>query len=808
MQTALPGRFLWTMAGILAVTGSAPAQRIPDLGYVYPPGGRAGTTVEVRLGGFDWTPDMEFFVHDPRVRLSVTGLLGDILIPPPPYWFGAKSRIAALPLPREMPAKLVIPADVPSGSIHWQAANANGGTATGIFIVGTNPEILEDETRKSPQLLPSLPVTVSGRVAKIEEVDRYRFIAPKTGPVTCDLMARRLGSNFHGVLEVRDAAGQVLADVADTEGLDPALTFAAQAGAEYVVSVRDVDFGGDRSFVYRLSMIPGPRVVAAIPASGRRGETRSVEFVGFGLATGKPQLESIQRPVAFPANPALSSFPYQLETSWGTTPAFPLLVSDLAESVTLPRTSSNGQSLRLPAAVTGVLDQPGAEDRFVLEAKKGETWNITLEARRLGSPLDVALTLLGTDGKELATNDDLPGTTDAGLSFAVPSDGTYQLVVADRAGKSGSRAAVYRLVIQQPASDFSLQVMTQRINVLLGNKLDVVVKATRQGSFKGPIALSVAGLPTEVTVPGNLVIPADKSELAITFQAAKDVSSAAALTTITGSAQVGTQTIMRTALAPITSNLSPRGPEDNLVPSLLVASMMKPRFKGSPVDKDTGRKVNRGATFPAEVVLERLEGFQGEIILQMAARQSYQVQGITGPSVVVPPGVQKTIYPCFMPEWLETSRTSRMAMIGVAKVPDARGALRYLVAEMEGMVTMSIEGAILKVSHEATDLTLRPGQAFVVPMKIARSAKLAEPVKLELRLPPELGGLFQAEPMVVPPGQGEAVFRITAANNAPPRGVCLITIRGTALQDGKWPAISETRVPVELNAGERAQRGK
>src|SRR5947208_12520649 len=110
----------------LIVIPSASAQKAPEAGYIFPAGGKAGTTVEVRLGGYDWTPDMEFFVHDKRVKLIPAGPPGPILIPPPPYWFGAKGRITSLPLPREVSAKLAIPADVPPGPIYWQAANANG----------------------------------------------------------------------------------------------------------------------------------------------------------------------------------------------------------------------------------------------------------------------------------------------------------------------------------------------------------------------------------------------------------------------------------------------------------------------------------------------------------------------------------------------------------------------------------------------------------------------------------------------------------------------------------------------------------
>src|SRR5439155_25132204 len=110
---------------------------------------------------------------------------------------------------------------------------------------------------------------------------------PKAGPVTCELFARRLGAGFHGVLEVHDAQGGLVADQVDSEGLDPSLTFAARAGEAYTVSVRDIDFNGDWSFVYRLQITPGPRVLAALPAAGRRGQTQTVEFVGVGVATGQ-----------------------------------------------------------------------------------------------------------------------------------------------------------------------------------------------------------------------------------------------------------------------------------------------------------------------------------------------------------------------------------------------------------------------------------------------------------------------------------------------------------------------------------------
>jgi hypothetical protein len=776
----------------------ASAQKAPEVGYVFPAGGRAGTTVNVQLGGYDWTPDMDYFVHDRRVQLVASSAPGPILIPPPPYWFGAKGRLPAMPLPREVPARIVIPTDVPAGPIYWQAANANGCTSVGVFVVGSGTEVVEDERRRSAQPLPGLPVTVSGRLFKNEEVDAYRFKAPRDGPISCELMARRLGAKFHGVLEIRDTAGQMVADVAGTNGTDPSITFVAKGGAEYTVHVRDIDFGGDRSYVYRLTITDGPHVVGTLPAAGRRGETRDVEFIGIGVASGAPKLESVKRRVAFPA--AGSSAEYRLETPFGAAAPFAIELSDLPEVVARP-----GELGRAgPVAITGVLDLPDAEHRHTFTWKKGDTWSLSLQARRIGSPLDVALALLGPDGKELARNDDLPETTDAGLDFTVPADGAYCVVVSDMAGKSGSPASIYRLVVQQPPADFSLQLATQRIGVPIAGKFDLGVKAVRTGGSKGAIALTVSGLPPGVSAGPNLIIPADKSDLTLSLQASKDAPAVASLVTVAGTATIDGKAVSRSAVAPITANRAPRCPEENRLPAVMIASTLKPLFKGRPFDQDTGRKVPRGSTFPAEVIVERLDGFGGEIVLQMGAQQSYQVQGISGGEVVVPPGVKETLYPCYMPEWLETTRTSRLGMVGVAKAADPTGKVRYQLNEITGFVTMTMEGALLKVSAEDRELVVPAGKPFDVRLKVARLVKLAEPVRLELHLPDELDGQFRAQPIVLAVGKEDAVLRVTPAASL--AGLHTINVRATALQHGKYLAVSETQVSVELMASVQAPR--
>ena len=173
-----------SLSFILLCTSSLYAQKpkqtaelkAPEPGYAFPSGGKAGTTVDVQLGGYDWTPDVQLFVLDPRVKLELTGEQGPVLVPPPPFWFGAKSTSTAPLLPRERPARFTLPADLPTGPIRWAVASASGaGAKTGLFWIGTEPEVNELPTTKVPQKLPPLPVTVNGRLSRVEEVDAYRF---------------------------------------------------------------------------------------------------------------------------------------------------------------------------------------------------------------------------------------------------------------------------------------------------------------------------------------------------------------------------------------------------------------------------------------------------------------------------------------------------------------------------------------------------------------------------------------------------------------------------------------------------------
>jgi hypothetical protein len=145
-----------------------------------------------------------------------------------------------------------------------------------------------------------------------------------------------------------------------------------------------------------------------------------------------------------------------------------------------------------------------------------------------------------------------------------------------------------------------------------------------------------------------------------------------------------------------------------------------------------------------------------------------------------------------------------MGMIAVSKVADPMGKDRYLVNDITGFVTMTMEGALLKLSAEDNELTVPAGRPFEVPLKVSRLTKLAEPVRLELVLPEELAGRLKADAVTAPVGTEAAVLRITPAADL--RGTHTFTIRATALQDGKYPAVSEASITAEFAPAAPAPR--
>src|SRR5262249_49010068 len=116
-----------------------------------------------------------------------------------------------------------------------------------------------------------------------------------------------------------------------------------------------------------------------------------------------------------------------------------------------------------------------------------------------------------------------------------------------------------------------------------------------------------------------------------------------------------------------------------------------------------------------------------------------------------------------------------------------------------GRITMSIEGALLKVSAGTDELTVRPGREITLPIKLARSPRLTGPVKLELVLPDEIQGTLRMEPVVMQPDRNEAVLCIRTVDDERLNGAHSLTIRAPGRQPGGLHLLSEATVPFVVS---------
>jgi hypothetical protein len=98
----------------------------------------------------------------------------------------------------------------------------------------------------------TLPVALSGRLNKANDVDHYSFTARKGVLHVFEVLSRRVGSNADPVLRVIDLKGKTLIEADDTYGKDPRIEWTAPADGTFAVEVRDLHSRGGDGFGYVL----------------------------------------------------------------------------------------------------------------------------------------------------------------------------------------------------------------------------------------------------------------------------------------------------------------------------------------------------------------------------------------------------------------------------------------------------------------------------------------------------------------------------------------------------------------------------
>lgn len=749
----------------------------PVASYLFPAGGRRGTTVQFRVGGLFLHPRCAFEMMGPGVTAPRE------IVRTPTTWF--EGPLLPLPdsqqaedYPKDLAGKLTLAGDAPLGVRYWRVATSQGATAAQKFMVGDLPEIVETETEgPRPPTEVSLPVTINGRIFPREDVDAWSFRVQKGQCITAEVCAARLGSPLDSRLEVLDPEGKRIAESDDALGRDSRLHFTAATDGKYTIRILDTGFRGGQAYVYRLTLTAGPWVEGVFPLGGRGGQPTRFELSGQALPE---RFATIVLP-----HSVVGESVQRLAWNGQKTNPFLLDVGHLPEYQEREPNDAPAQALAVaaPAVFNGRIEHAADIDYWSIRLAQGKTYELQLKASQLGSPLNAALTLQDASGKELMHADSLASGADPALRFTAPATGAFLVRVKDCFRNRGGPAFAYRLVVDEaPAPDYRLHLATDALIVNRGGQASLRLNAVRLGGFSGEIELSVTGLPAGVTV-GKMAIPANQPGVDLIFQADARAPIRTSHVVITGRAAPG----MRKATLP---------PEPGVLPldHVLLAVALPTPFKV--VGEFDMRWAARGTVHQRHYKIER-GGFTGPLEISLADHQMRHLQGVTGPTIIVPAGTTEFDYAITLPPWMETGRTCRACVMAVGKIKDFDGTehlVSYHSVNQNEQIVAVVEPGKLDVSAERHSLIVEPGSASSIEVAVARGKDLRGAVRLELIVPAQVQGI-SAEPVMIPPDQSKGQMVIRCVGLAKGLTGRPLVIRASMLERGR-PVVAETHLEL------------
>ena len=543
---------------LLAVDTQARAQLPnPVLNTVYPPGGQAGTSVTVVLvgTGLDGLRD----VHTTIPKLTVKKI--------------DANRFS-----------LGIPAGTPEGVYDLRAVGVHGMSSPRAFVVGNRAEALEVEphgTINTAQEV-SLDGVVNGRIDKPGDIDCFKFEAKADQRVVLDCSAERIDSKLRAVLEVHDAHGKRLAVNRGYTGIDPLIDFLVPTDGTYFVKVFDLSYLGSPEHFYRLEIDTKPRVQFAIPCVVTRGKTTKVKLYGRnllprGMGKSNLSLDCVEVEITPPETDRHECIPLRFRPSqmtvdgfayrypWSNTPVF-MTVTDVPviTAVADNHAPNQAQEITVPSEVCGQLTEGDARHWYAVRARRGEVLWLETFGTRIGSPVDLDVTVLDPTGKSellklAGTLDNLGDSRfptahpDPAGRWVVPADGRYLIQVRNlTGGLNGDPRRIYRLSVRREEPDFHLAVVSPRIgqpaglNLMPGGREMLEVLAIRHRGMSGPIRVTAENLPPGIQCPDIWIGPGQDRGLVV-LSASRECPEFAGGLSLVGHADEGGTKITRPA---------------------------------------------------------------------------------------------------------------------------------------------------------------------------------------------------------------------------------------------------------------------
>lgn len=454
---------------LLASVWTAAVAAETRVDWIFPPGGQAGSSFEVRLAGHLSAWPLEVWTDDPGLRFRAGAAPGHF--------------------------EVAIGTDTALGPHLIRFVEAGGASAPCQFVVGESPEWTwpeaaaagAAETGKVPgaaQELPepvSPPATLQGHLTPTGPGHHWPVRLP--GPVTlrAEVAAARLDSPGTVRLALLDVTGAVLGQSTNSPPADPTLEcLVAQPG------------------LYQLRVLP-------LSGEGATASARAAPVIYRVTLTTREAGHATAR---IPAGTWLEGAPLPDVPTRVVIRELPAAPEPVLHPETLsPTTDFTG-------TFGGFINPPGDQDRFGFQTRREQVHRFRARAVNPDSNFLPVLRVLAADGTPLAES--APGL-DTSLEWTAPADGNYVLVVAD-AFDSGGPDYGYELELAPPQPRVTATAPGHTWHLPPGGRLTVPVQVRRPDTYRGPLTLTVSGLPASVTA-GSALLALDADSAVLEWRA-------------------------------------------------------------------------------------------------------------------------------------------------------------------------------------------------------------------------------------------------------------------------------------------------
>ena len=527
----------------------------------------------------------------------------------------------------------------------------------------------------------ALNTTVSGYYSSNEsanDIDMYRLHLDEGRRVTVQVLNARLGTHHYGGLtdmyiEVLSPSGNRIARNSRTDlfGHDPFLSFHAPETGDYLVIARQQMDVEASNLHYALHVADFPRPVLTYPLGGQSGKQTTVHVLYADGSTTSfnrelppvpgdfeaalvdiDKLITFDSPVLSPNQFKLADFPDVYETPGHNS-------VDTPQAVQTP----------LPLALNGIISVEGEKDWYKFTARKGGRYRVRAYSRTMGSPLDPIIWIRPAEGnpskKEYEQDDSLwdghdweghhyrhqvKDRLDPIFMFEPDADGEYLLGITDVRREHGPKY-IYRVEIQPhhesvftyfPPYPSQAPIVRDVVNLHRGSHFchPIAIQNGFGSKYQGKVRLEARGLPRNIKFNAPEFTASDPTIIA-TFSAPFDTPLGTALVELVPHA-VEEGVRLKGALAQTHGGNEQRGgfaPIFNKTRKLAIGILEQAPFDVRIEQPRIG--LAKGAELCLKVLVERKEGFDGGVYLEM----DWLPPGVTKqPPLIIPAGENAGYY--------------------------------------------------------------------------------------------------------------------------------------------------------------------